>query len=241
MASFTVITLQANRVLSLGERGHGREGLERQQDRRTATATADLVLGSDTGGSDQVSIWFNQYDATPLFNASPDYTRRAPGAVISMALDWLNIDSPLNRPDLVTGCKTATAGNFFVWYCQNTSGNEGYYPSTYSLAYKTADQRRRAGRAERWTAPAARPPTGRTSSSAPSRRPPTTAASSCGRNSNAATPDLLAHRDLPEHRRDGRRLARRGERHGRWATSTATACGTWSVGTRAPPAGRSAS
>jgi hypothetical protein len=59
---------------------------------------------------------------------------------MSMALDWLNVDSPLDRPDLVTGCKVATVGNFFVWFCQNSSGNEGYYASTYSQAYKTADQ-----------------------------------------------------------------------------------------------------
>jgi prepilin-type N-terminal cleavage/methylation domain-containing protein len=138
MSSFTIITLQANRVLSLGSADmiekdwNGNHTENRHGD-------ADIVLGSDTGGSDQVSTWFNQYSSTPLFTASPDYTRSAPGAVMSMALDWLNVDSPLNRPDLVTGCKVATAGNFFVWYCQNTS-NIGYYPSTYNLAYKTADQ-----------------------------------------------------------------------------------------------------
>jgi prepilin-type N-terminal cleavage/methylation domain-containing protein len=139
LSSFTVITLQANRVLSLGSADmiekdwNGNHTENRHGD-------ADIVLGSDTGGSDQVSTWFNRWDSTPLFASSPDYTRSAPGAVMSMALDWLNVDSPLNRPDLVTGCKVATAGNFFVWYCQNTSSNEGYYPSTYSLAYKTADQ-----------------------------------------------------------------------------------------------------
>jgi len=60
--------------------------------------------------------------------------------VLSVAIDFLNVDSPLNRPDLVSGCKVATAGNFFVWWCQNTSGNEGYYPATYSQAYRTTDQ-----------------------------------------------------------------------------------------------------
>jgi len=139
LSSFTVIRLDANRVLSLASADmiekdwNGNKTANRRSD-------ADIVLGSDTGGSDQVSTWFNQYDSTPLFNASPDYTRSAPGAVLSMGLDWLNAESPLDRPDLVTGCKTATAGNFFVWFCQSTSGNEGYYPSTYSQAYKTADQ-----------------------------------------------------------------------------------------------------
>ncbi len=139
LSSFTVITLDANRVLSLASADmiekdwNGNKTANRHGD-------VDIVLGSDTGGSDQVSTWFNQYNSTPLFNPSPDYTRSAPGAVMSMALDWLNVDSPLDRPDLVTGCKVALAGNFFVWLCQNSSGNEGYYTSTYSQAYKTADQ-----------------------------------------------------------------------------------------------------
>lgn len=139
MSSFTVITLQASRVLSLGSTDviekdwNGNQTQNRRGD-------ADLVLGSDTGGGEQVSSWFNQYNSTPLFAAPPDYTRSAPGAVLSVAIDYLNVDSPLNRPDLVTGCKVATAGNFFVWWCQNTSGNEGYYPASYSQAYRTADQ-----------------------------------------------------------------------------------------------------
>lgn len=139
LSSFTIITLQANRVLSLASADmiekdwNGNKTANRHGD-------TDIVLGSDTGGSDQVSTWFNQWDSTPLFAPNPDYTRSAAGAVMSMSLDWLNVDSPFNRPDLVTGCKAATAGNFFIWYCQNTSGNEGYYPSTYNLAYKTSDQ-----------------------------------------------------------------------------------------------------
>jgi prepilin-type N-terminal cleavage/methylation domain-containing protein len=139
LSSFTVITLDANRVLSLGSADmiekdwNGNQTQNRRGD-------VDIVLGSDTGGSDQISTWFNRWDSTPLFNAAPDYTRSAPGAVLSMALDWLNVDSPLNRPDLVTGCKVASAGNFFLWYCQNSSGNEGYYAASYSQAYKTSDQ-----------------------------------------------------------------------------------------------------
>lgn len=139
LSSFTVITLQANRVLSLGsidvieKDWNGNHTENRHGD-------ADIILGSDTGGSDQISSWFNQYSGTPLFASSPDYTRSAPGAVMSMSLNYLNTDSPLNRPDLVTGCKAAAAGNFFVWWCQNSSGNEGYYPTSYSQAYKTTDQ-----------------------------------------------------------------------------------------------------
>jgi prepilin-type N-terminal cleavage/methylation domain-containing protein len=138
VASFTVITLQANRVLCLGSADLVESDWNGNHT-ENAHGDADLILGSDTGGSDQVSVWFNQYDSTPLFDAAPTYTRSAPGAVVSMALDYFNTDSPLNRPDLVTGCKTAAAGNFFVWWCQNSSGNQGTFPSSYSLAYRTTD------------------------------------------------------------------------------------------------------
>ncbi len=138
VASFTVINLEANRVLCL-KSGDLAEKDWNGNHTENAHGDADLILGSDTGGSDQISVWFNQYSSTPLFDEEPDYTRSAPGAVVSMSLDFFNTDSPLNRPDLVTGCKTATAGNFFVWWCQNTSGNEGYFRTAYSLAYRTTD------------------------------------------------------------------------------------------------------
>lgn len=139
VASFTVITLQANRVLCLGSADLVElEGKKNKPD--TAHGDQDIILGSDADGTDQVSIWFNQYSSTQFFNAAPDYTRSASGAVMSMALDYLDTNTPLNRPDLVTGCRVASAGNFFVWWCQNTSDNEGYFPTTYSLAYKTTDQ-----------------------------------------------------------------------------------------------------
>jgi prepilin-type N-terminal cleavage/methylation domain-containing protein len=138
VASFTVIQLQANRVLSLAS-GDVIENDWNGNHTENRHGDNDIILGSDTGGSDQVSAWFNRYSSTPLFNAAPTYTRTAPGAVLSMSMNYLNTDSPLNRPDLVTGCKYAASGNFFVWWCQNSSGNEGYYPTTYSLAYKTSD------------------------------------------------------------------------------------------------------
>jgi len=138
IASFTVITLQANRVLCLGSGNLGENDWNGNHT-ENARGDPDLILGSDTGGSDQVSVWFNQYNSTPLFNSAPSYTRSAPGAVVSMALDHFDTESPIDRPDLVTGCKTAAAGNFFVWWCQNTNNNEGYFPTTYSLAYRTTD------------------------------------------------------------------------------------------------------
>jgi len=104
---------------------------------------ADIILGSDTGGSDQISVWWNQWNASPLFTATPTYARSAPNAVMAMALDTLD-QTPATykaQPDLVTGTKATASGNFFVWFTQNTPGNEGYFPTTYSAGrnYKTLD------------------------------------------------------------------------------------------------------
>ena len=43
------------------------------------------------------------------------------------------------RPDLATGTLNATGGNFFVWLVQNSNNNEGYLPTSASLAYRTQD------------------------------------------------------------------------------------------------------
>jgi prepilin-type N-terminal cleavage/methylation domain len=75
LSSFTVIRLDANRVLSLASADmiekdwNGNKTANRRSD-------ADIVLGSDTGGSDQVSTWFNQYDSTR--SSTRARTTRAP-------------------------------------------------------------------------------------------------------------------------------------------------------------------
>ena len=144
MAAFTIISLAASRVLSLAS-----VDLQERDWTGNNTATAhgdaDLVLGADAGGTDNISVWFNQYETTPLFSTSPTaptgYTRNAPQSVISMAVDTLDTNAPKSRPDLVTGTKAGATGNFFVWFNQNTSGNEGYFPSTFSTGqnYWTQD------------------------------------------------------------------------------------------------------
>ena len=144
MAAFQIISLAASRVLSLAStdlQEHDWTGANLA----TAHADADLVLGADAGGTDNVSVWFNQYDTTPLFSMSPisatGYTRNAPQSVLSMAIDTLDTNAPNSRPDLVTGTKAGATGNFFVWFNQNTSGNEGYLPATFSTGqnYWTQD------------------------------------------------------------------------------------------------------
>jgi prepilin-type N-terminal cleavage/methylation domain-containing protein len=117
-----------------GRDGPDREGLERRP-HRLATHDIDLILGADAGGTDNVSVWFNQYPTKQLFTASPSdptgYTRLAPNSVMAMAVDTLD-KKDLGRPDLVTGTKFTAGGNFFVWFTQGTSNNEGYLPSNYN-------------------------------------------------------------------------------------------------------------
>ena len=141
MATYQVITVSANRVLSLASADLMEKDWNGNQTTK-AHGDKDLVLGADAAGTDQISVWFNQYNSSPLFNQTPDYTRSAPQSVLSMALDTLDANTaPFARPDLVTGTKISPSGNFFVWFTQNTSGNEGYIPTTFSAGqnYRTTD------------------------------------------------------------------------------------------------------
>ncbi|MBI3538744.1 MAG: hypothetical protein HY076_00520 [Candidatus Eisenbacteria bacterium] len=136
---YQVINLTASRVLSLA----ATDVIENDWNgnhTENARGDADLVLGADASGTDQLSVWFNQYDKSPLFNSTPDYTRTAQQSVLSIAADTLdNTATWKNRPDVATGTKNAGSGNFFVWLTQNSSGNEGYLPANADLAYRTSD------------------------------------------------------------------------------------------------------
>jgi prepilin-type N-terminal cleavage/methylation domain-containing protein len=139
MANYQVITLNASRVLSLA----AADLIEKDwQGGHTDLAIhdVDLILGADAGGTDNISVWFNGYPSQKMFNATPDYTRLAPNSVMSMAVDTLD-KKDLERPDVVTGTKFTSSGNFFVWFTQGTSGNEGYLPATYNSGqnYRTQD------------------------------------------------------------------------------------------------------
>ncbi|HEY2954579.1 MAG TPA: prepilin-type N-terminal cleavage/methylation domain-containing protein [Candidatus Eisenbacteria bacterium] len=137
MSSFQIITLNASRVLCL----QSTDLIENDWGTNASLARkdADLILGAETGTSNNISVWFDQYNTTPLFNADPTYTRNAPGSVLCMAMDTLDSNAPKGRPDLVTGTKIASGLNIYVWYTQNTSGNEGYFPTSSSKSYKTND------------------------------------------------------------------------------------------------------
>jgi len=138
MSAYQIIVLNASRVLSLASQ----DVIEKQGGDNAGSGArrdADIVLGADAGGTDNVSLWYNQYDNTPIFDANPSYTRNAPQSVLSVALDTLDSNDPKLRPDLVTGTRKATAGNFFVWFNQNSGGNEGFFGTTYNLAYTTSD------------------------------------------------------------------------------------------------------
>jgi len=134
MANFQIITLNASRVLSLAAADLVEKDWNGNPNK--AHQDVDLILGADAGGTDNVSVWFNNYPASPLFNTTPTdpygYTRLAPNSVMSMAVDTLDQNDTVSRPDLVTGTKFTAGGNFFVWFTQGSSNNEGYLPANYS-------------------------------------------------------------------------------------------------------------
>jgi hypothetical protein len=145
MAGFQIISLNASRVLSLSSADLIEKDWNGNQT-QNAHKDQDLILGADASGTDQISVWFNQYNSSPLFAptpSSPDgYTRTAPQSVMALGVDTLDTNGDPARPDVVTGTKITPSGNFFVWYNQNSGGNEGVIPATFSTGqnYKTNDQ-----------------------------------------------------------------------------------------------------
>jgi prepilin-type N-terminal cleavage/methylation domain-containing protein len=148
VVSYQIITLNASRVLSLGsanlmEKDWGGNQTDHQH------GDNDIVLGADAGGTDNISVWFNQYDASPLFSPNPTdpplgdfgYTRNAASSVLSLVVDTLDANvAPFNRPDVATGTMYTTSGNVFVWFTQNTSGNYGILATTPDRSYRTTDR-----------------------------------------------------------------------------------------------------
>ena len=136
---YQIITLTASRVLSLASTnlieadGQGNKAVDGRGD-------TDLILGADATGTDQISTWFNQYDATPIFNPTPTRSYTAQASVLSIAADTLdNTTTWRNRPDIATGTANASGGNFFVWLVQSSNNNEGYLPANANLSYRTQD------------------------------------------------------------------------------------------------------
>lgn len=110
-------------------------------DRETeARRDADLVLGAESG-ADEVSVWSNHYDHSPLFTRGRSYGRRLPRPVLALAVGALGRGTPdaSRGADLVTGTAPGPDGNLFVWHTQRTPANEGYLPARYSDAYRTRD------------------------------------------------------------------------------------------------------
>ncbi len=144
VVAFQVITLQASRVLSLANGDFIERDWPSSQTQYRAK-DLDLVLGSDANGADQVSVWFNKYDANPLFQSTPDYTRSAAGSVLALAVDTLDTQGGGNlskeRADVVAGTNwNASKQNWCFWINQGTNGNEGYLPTTPTKGYNTKDK-----------------------------------------------------------------------------------------------------
>jgi type II secretory pathway pseudopilin PulG len=132
--TFQVITLNAERVLSLGSGelmekdwsgndSYAQYGSKGRQDR-------DLVLGSEYSSNPNISVWFNRWNSTPYFDAIPTYQRNAFSSALSLAVGPIDPDAPWHRPDVVTGLESYASGNIAVWTTQGTSGNMGYLPAS---------------------------------------------------------------------------------------------------------------
>jgi len=138
LGGFQIISASAKRVLSLAS------GDLVEHDSTTGLANTyrndvDIVLGTESGGGNNILTWFNRYDQKPLFADAATYTRNAPYWVMAIALDSLDQVAPRRRLDMASGTRYTAQGNLFVWFNQGTSGNQGYFPSAYSLGYLTAD------------------------------------------------------------------------------------------------------
>jgi len=139
---FQRIQLTAARVLSLASADVMEKDWSGNATGNRAGDT-DILLGADASGTDQISVWFNQYNATTLFNPSPSYTRTAGASVLAIATDSLDTGAATfqtQRPDIVTGTKWVAAGNFQVWLDGNASGSEGNLPTLPTATYKTTDK-----------------------------------------------------------------------------------------------------
>jgi prepilin-type N-terminal cleavage/methylation domain-containing protein len=140
--AFQMISLQAARVLSLANGDLVEHDWPLNQT-TSRVRDLDLVLGSDANGSDQISVWFNRYDSSSLFSSSADYTRSAAASVLSLAVDTLDTGANLQREraDVVTGTTWSSAkNNFFVWLNQNSTGNEGFLPTSPTKGYASKDK-----------------------------------------------------------------------------------------------------
>jgi prepilin-type N-terminal cleavage/methylation domain-containing protein len=138
--SFNLITLTADRVLSLGA-AELREKDWTGNDNAYATnghKDVDLILGSEYVSNPNISVWFNRWDTFPYFSGGPTYSRNAQASALSLAAGCLDAGTEPLRPDVVTGLVTYASGNIAVWLTQNTSGNFGYLP-TNPTYYKTQD------------------------------------------------------------------------------------------------------
>lgn len=138
--TFQVISLTADRVLSLGSAELMEKdwsGGDNSYDSKSHK-DIDLVLGSEWVSNPNISVWWNQYPASTLFNPTPSYQVNAQSSALSLAIGTLNVGLEPRRPDVVTGLKSYVAGNIAVWLTQDGSGNFGVLPPAPTY-YKTTD------------------------------------------------------------------------------------------------------
>jgi len=145
MSNFTQITLNADRVLSLGS-GNLLEkdwtGSDSQWDSKGSN-DVDLILGSEYVSNPNIAVWFNGWSpptVSTCFVPDPTYTRNAQSSALSIAVGQLDAVAPVIREDVVTGLARYAAGNIAVWMNQNSSGNQGQLappPTNLPVRYQT--------------------------------------------------------------------------------------------------------
>jgi prepilin-type N-terminal cleavage/methylation domain-containing protein len=139
---FQVITLNAERVLSLSSEElkekdwAGPETIDKYNS--AGKHDVDLILGSEWSAVPNISVWFNQWNSTPLFNPDPSYQRNAWASALDVGVRDLDIGDPWLQADMVAGLTSNASGNIAVWINQSTSGNHGYFTDSPTF-YQTLD------------------------------------------------------------------------------------------------------
>jgi hypothetical protein len=100
----------------------------------------DLITGSAVGTTSRLAVWFNQYNASPLFKNNPSSTSTTGQSIYALATDTLRAGSGgITRPAIIAGMRYAAAGNWSIWYPIDAIGNSGFLPASAAASYLTSD------------------------------------------------------------------------------------------------------
>ena len=142
VAAYQVITLNAEPRAESRQRGPDREGLERQPDRERARRHRPDPRRRRRRHRQRLGLVQPLQQHAAVRSRPRPTPRIAPQSVLAIAVDTLDTTAPSKRvPTSSPAPRTRPTGNFFVWFNQNSGGNDGYLPTTYSPGcnYRTTD------------------------------------------------------------------------------------------------------